>query len=197
MTDDVEKIDSLDYLYSFSDSEIVNIVVNPKEWTEKEIELAKKISAQRGLSEFIRTSKIEIKQQQKSGCFFPALKFTYYFICSILLLAGIAFIQTGGIAFISVSFFLFFMPTVINSLIQKKKNTEVRKKSDVLLSILKYVYHLICWLTLAIGVLGIMVDEDKRIGICIISFSVLLFIVPIIVKRVKRKNENENKDANR
>ena len=28
MTDDVEKIDSLDYLYSFSDNEIVNIVVN-------------------------------------------------------------------------------------------------------------------------------------------------------------------------
>jgi hypothetical protein len=187
MTEDIEKIDPLDYLYSFSDNEIVDIVVHPKEWTEKEIELAKKISAQRGLSESIRNNEIKIKKQKNTGSFFPALKFAYYFICAILILAGIAFIQTGGIALISVSFLLFSMPTVINSLIQKKKNTKGKKKSEVLISILKYGYHLICWLTLVIGVLGIMADEDKRIGICIISFSVLLFIIPIIIKWLKRK----------
>ena len=187
MNENVEKIDSLDYLYSFSDNEIVNVIVNPKEWTEEEIELAKKISAQRGLSELIKSSEIEIKKQKKSGCFFPSLKFAYYFICSILLLAGIAFIQTGGRILIYVSLFLFSISTVINFLIQKKRSAKEQKKSDIFLSILKYIYHLICWLTLVIGVLGLMVDDDKRIGIYIISFSVLLFIIPIIIKGFKRK----------
>ena len=199
MADDIEKIDILDYLYSFSDNEIVNIIVNPKEWTETEIELAKEISEQRGLSELIKSTKIEMKKQKKSGCFFPALKFTYYFICSILLLVGIVFIQTGGRLLISVSFFLFSIPQVIHSLIQKKRNAKEKKKSDIFLSILKYIYHLICWLTLAIGILGIMVDEDKRIGIYIIGFSVLLFIIPIIVKGLirKLKNDNDYKNASR
>ena len=193
MADDIEKIDILDYLYSFSDNEIVNIIVNPKEWTETEIELAKEISEQRGLSELIKSTKIEMKKQKKSGCFFPALKFTYYFICSILLLVGIVFIQTGGRLLISVSFFLFSIPQVIHSLIQKKRNAKEKKKSDIFLSILKYIYHLFCWLTLAVGVLGIMAGEDKRIGIYIISFSILLFIIPIMIKRLERKHKRKNK----
>ena len=178
MTDDVEKIYSLDYLYSFSDNEIVNIIVNPKELTEKEIELAKKISVQRNLSELVRNN-IKIKKNKKTGCFLLMLKFIYYFICSILLLIGIAFIQ---IPFISVSLFLFFMPTVINILTQEKKSTKEKKKSGGILFVLKFVYNLICRLTLLIGVLGIMFVANKEIGVSIISFSGLLFMIPIIVK---------------
>ena len=37
------------YLLSFSDNDIIDIIVNPEEWTEEEIALAKKISKQRNL----------------------------------------------------------------------------------------------------------------------------------------------------
>ncbi|MDR1679939.1 MAG: hypothetical protein LBR81_09235 [Prevotellaceae bacterium] len=37
------------YLYSFSDSDIMDIIVNPEEWTEEELALAKKISKERHL----------------------------------------------------------------------------------------------------------------------------------------------------
>jgi len=37
------------YLYSFSDNDIMEIIANPEEWTNEEIELAKKISKQRNL----------------------------------------------------------------------------------------------------------------------------------------------------
>jgi len=37
------------YLLSFSDNDILDVIVNPEEWTEEEIELAKKISKQRNL----------------------------------------------------------------------------------------------------------------------------------------------------
>jgi L-asparagine transporter-like permease len=174
--------------------------LNPKDWTEKEIELAKKISAQRGLSELVRENEIKIRKQEKSGCFFSVLKFTYYFICSILLLAGIVFIrERGGLFVISVSFFLLSLPTIISSLKLKVKSAKEKKKSAIFSSILKYIYHLICWLTLVIGILGISQDEDKRIGICIISLSALLFIAPIIIKafKRKRKNDNANKNASR
>ncbi len=58
---DVEKVKSLDlpnettelvsdhYLYSFSDNEIMEIIVNPEELTNEEVELAKKIAKQRNL----------------------------------------------------------------------------------------------------------------------------------------------------
>ena len=37
------------YLFSFSDNDILDVIINPEEWTEEEIELAKKISKQRNL----------------------------------------------------------------------------------------------------------------------------------------------------
>jgi len=37
------------YLFSFSDNDIIDIIVNPEEWPEEEIALAKKISKQRDL----------------------------------------------------------------------------------------------------------------------------------------------------
>jgi hypothetical protein len=41
-----ETTNSLDYLHSFPDEKIVEIIANPKMWTEAEIELVKKISEQ-------------------------------------------------------------------------------------------------------------------------------------------------------
>jgi len=57
---DVEKVDKINfknteiysddhYLYSFSDKDIMDIVINPEEWTEEEIILAKEIAKQRDL----------------------------------------------------------------------------------------------------------------------------------------------------
>jgi hypothetical protein len=56
---DVEKADEIysqetesvddHYLYSFSDNDIIDVIVNPQDWTEEEIALAKQISAQRNL----------------------------------------------------------------------------------------------------------------------------------------------------
>lgn len=58
---DVEKVNKINlhntatdlisdhYLYSFSDNDIMEIIANPEEWTNEEIELAKKISKQRNL----------------------------------------------------------------------------------------------------------------------------------------------------
>ncbi|MCL2131772.1 MAG: hypothetical protein FWH36_04890 [Lentimicrobiaceae bacterium] len=37
------------YLFSFSDNDIIDVIVNPEEWTEEEVALAKKISKQRDL----------------------------------------------------------------------------------------------------------------------------------------------------
>ena len=38
------------YLYSFSDDDIMDVIVNQEEWTEEEIALAKEIAKQRGIS---------------------------------------------------------------------------------------------------------------------------------------------------
>ena len=58
---DVEKVKKIDvqnapieftanhYLYTFSDNDIMDILVNPEEWTDEEIELAKEIAKQRNL----------------------------------------------------------------------------------------------------------------------------------------------------
>lgn len=57
---DVERVKEIDlqnapesisdhYLYSFSDNDIIDVVVNPEEWTASEVALAKKISIERDL----------------------------------------------------------------------------------------------------------------------------------------------------
>ena len=57
---DIEKLKEIDvnvpteftanhYLYTFSDNDIIDVVVNPEEWTDEEIELAREIAAQRNL----------------------------------------------------------------------------------------------------------------------------------------------------
>lgn len=52
----IENSESLDYLNTYTDKEILEIVENPKDWTDEEIELAKRISYQRGLSEQLENS---------------------------------------------------------------------------------------------------------------------------------------------
>jgi hypothetical protein len=59
--DDVEKVKAIDvhnvpaeftanhYLHTFSDNDIMDIFVNPEEWTDEEIALAREIAAQRNL----------------------------------------------------------------------------------------------------------------------------------------------------
>jgi hypothetical protein len=185
---DIETIDSLDYLYSFSDSEIVNVILNPRDWTEIEIVLAKKIASERNISEIKKNSEIKSDDFENSGVLFRTLKFIYYLFCSLLFLAGIAFFTTGGIALIIVSLFLFLFPSRMS--IYKLKFIEARKKkkSDWLMSLLKFIYHFICWLTLLLGIIGITQEEDKIIGISIICFSILLFIFPRIIKKIKKEN---------
>ena len=59
------------YLYSFSDNDIIDIIVNPEEWTEEEIALAKKISKERNLKptaeqvKLLRKNTDKVKEQIK------------------------------------------------------------------------------------------------------------------------------------
>jgi hypothetical protein len=59
--------DSIDdhYLFSFSDNDIIDIIVNPEEWTEEEIALAKKILKQRELKPTIEQVKSLRKNTNK------------------------------------------------------------------------------------------------------------------------------------
>lgn len=57
------------YLYSFSDNDIIDVIANPTEWNEFEVDLAKQISKTRGLkptAELIKTLRQEnFKEQNK------------------------------------------------------------------------------------------------------------------------------------
>ena len=53
-TENTDEINSCKYLYTFSDDKIIDIIANPKEWTEVELEVAKKIVDERGLSKFLQ-----------------------------------------------------------------------------------------------------------------------------------------------
>jgi hypothetical protein len=185
---DADRIDSLDYMYSFSDSEIVNIILNPKDWTEIEIALAKEIAAERNITELKLNSEIKIDDSGKYGGLFTVLKFIYYLFCSIMLLTGIAFITTGGIALIIFSIFLLLLPSRISFFKLKIKEAKKKRKSDWLFSLLKSIYRIICWLSLLLGIIGIFQEEDRIIGIFIFCFAILLFIFPRIINKIKMVN---------
>jgi len=56
------------YLYSFSDNDIIDVIVNPEEWTDFEVTLAKQISKQRGLkptAEFVKSTRKEKIEEEK------------------------------------------------------------------------------------------------------------------------------------
>ncbi|MDR0332287.1 MAG: hypothetical protein LBI15_02375 [Dysgonamonadaceae bacterium] len=72
--DDVERVDKINprkkeidclddhFLYSFSDNDIMDILVNPEEWTDEEIELAKEIAKQRNLQLTVEAVKYSRKK---------------------------------------------------------------------------------------------------------------------------------------
>ncbi len=75
--EDMEKVDGLlfdisvesEYLYSFSDKDIIDIIANPNDWTAYEIRLATRISKQRKLkieAKDIRSARTERKEEKKT-----------------------------------------------------------------------------------------------------------------------------------